>query len=73
MSASVQTTRDAAANPLDIMEQIVSANDWAFDRRGEAEMVGLRALFQLVAGNQHHALHLHFRSEGAGEATNRPV
>ena len=39
MSASVQTTRDAAANPLDIMEQIVTANDWAFDRRGEAEMV----------------------------------
>ena len=39
MSASVQTTRDAAANPLDIMEQIVTANDWACDRRGEAEMV----------------------------------
>jgi len=37
MSASVQTTRDAAANPLDIMEQIVTANDWACDRRGEAE------------------------------------
>jgi hypothetical protein len=39
MSASVMTTRDPAANPLDIMEQIVTANDWAFDRRGEAEMV----------------------------------
>jgi hypothetical protein len=39
MSASVMTTRDAAANPLDIMEQIVTANDWSFDRRGEAEMV----------------------------------
>ena len=39
MSASVMTTRDAAANPLDIMEQIVTANDWIFDRRGEGEMV----------------------------------
>ena len=39
MSASLMTTRDTAANPLDIMEQIVSANDWIFDRRGEAEMV----------------------------------
>jgi len=50
------TTRDAAANPLDIMEQIVTANDWAFDRRGEAEMVAeapgrwcdYRTVFQLV-------------------------
>ena len=29
---------DAAANPLDIMEQIVIANDWAFDRRSDSEM-----------------------------------
>ena len=26
-------SRDLPANPLDIMEQIVIANDWAFDRR----------------------------------------
>jgi hypothetical protein len=39
MSASVTATRPTSANPLDIMEQIVTANDWAFDRRGEAEMV----------------------------------
>ncbi len=36
MSAHFQT--DAAANPLDVMEQIVAANDWAFDRRNDAEM-----------------------------------
>jgi hypothetical protein len=31
-------SHDAAANPLDTMEQIVSANDWAFDRRSDSEM-----------------------------------
>ena len=31
MSLSVQT--NPAANPLDVMEQIVSANEWVFDRR----------------------------------------
>ncbi len=29
---------DAAANPLDIVEQLVSANEWVFDRRTESEM-----------------------------------
>jgi hypothetical protein len=29
---------DTAANPLDIVEQIVSANEWAFDRRSPSEM-----------------------------------
>src|SRR3569832_1906742 len=38
MSASLTTTYDHAANPLDIMEQIVTANDWAFDRRSDSEM-----------------------------------
>ena len=27
-----------ASNPLDVMEQIVTANDWIFDRRNDAEM-----------------------------------
>ena len=27
-----------AANPLDVMEQIVAANEWVFDRRSDAEM-----------------------------------
>ena len=29
---------EPAANPLDIMEQVVAANDWAFDRRSDHEM-----------------------------------
>ena len=31
-------SHDGAANPLDIMEQIISANDWSFDRRSDSEM-----------------------------------
>jgi hypothetical protein len=30
--------RDAVANPLDTVEQIVASNDWSFDRRGECEI-----------------------------------
>jgi hypothetical protein len=29
---------DTAANPLDVIEQIVAANDWAFDRHSDTEM-----------------------------------
>ncbi len=29
---------DATPNPLDLLEQIVAANDWTFDRRGEDAM-----------------------------------
>ena len=35
MSASLTTSLDNAANPLDIMEQIVAANEWEFDRRSD--------------------------------------
>jgi len=38
MSASLHTAVRAAANPLDILEQIVIANDWVFDRRTNEEM-----------------------------------
>ena len=39
MSASMSVQySDASANPLDIMEQVVSANDWAFERHTDAEM-----------------------------------
>jgi hypothetical protein len=31
-------TSAATGNPLDVMEQIVTANDWEFDRRNDAEM-----------------------------------
>ncbi len=30
--------RDRAANPLDVLEQIVAANEWSFDRRSDSEM-----------------------------------
>ena len=38
MSASLSTYLEAAANPLDVLEQIVAANDWSFDRRSDSEM-----------------------------------
>jgi hypothetical protein len=38
MSATLTTAFETAANPLDVMEQIVAANEWAFDRRSESEM-----------------------------------
>jgi hypothetical protein len=33
-----QDTHDHAANPLDIIEQIIGSNEWAFDRRSASEM-----------------------------------
>ena len=30
--------RDRTGNPLDILEQIVAANDWTFERRSDSEM-----------------------------------
>jgi hypothetical protein len=38
MSAQISHHEDSASNPLDVMEQIVAAYDWNFDRRSEAEM-----------------------------------
>jgi hypothetical protein len=38
MSATLTTSFETAANPLDVMEQIVAANDWEFDRRSDSEM-----------------------------------
>ena len=38
MSALSTYAAETAANPLDIMEQVVAANDWAFDRRNDSEM-----------------------------------
>ncbi len=36
---TIEISRDtAAANPLDVVEQIVEFNDWTFDRRNEQEM-----------------------------------
>jgi len=38
MSASLALHPQSAANPLDVLEQIVSANEWVFDRRSDSEM-----------------------------------
>jgi hypothetical protein len=39
MSAYMSLARgERAGNPLDVMEQIVAANEWAFDRRSDSEM-----------------------------------
>jgi hypothetical protein len=38
MSASLTTEFEPVSNPLDVMEQIVAANDWTFDRRSDSEM-----------------------------------
>ena len=38
MSATLVADRDRAANPLDVVEQIVASNEWAFDRRSDGEM-----------------------------------
>ena len=38
MSAHMSHQAEHAANPLDVVEQIASENDWQFDRRNDAEM-----------------------------------
>jgi hypothetical protein len=38
MTALAQIHQDRVHNPLDVIEQIVSANEWAFDRRNDCEM-----------------------------------
>lgn len=38
MSGLQHTAQERASNPLDVLEQIVAANEWAFDRRSEGEM-----------------------------------
>jgi hypothetical protein len=38
MSALTSSVPERSLNPLDVMEQIASANDWVFDRRSDSEM-----------------------------------
>ena len=38
MSATLTRLSETAANPIDVMEQIVAANEWSFDRRSDTEM-----------------------------------
>jgi hypothetical protein len=37
-ATSIAAPLDTAANPLDMLEQIITANDWACDRRSDSEM-----------------------------------
>jgi hypothetical protein len=37
-SLAVSFETEPVANPLDLVEQVIAANDWAFDRRSDAEM-----------------------------------
>lgn len=38
MSGILAIDRDRSANPLDILEQIIAANEWTFERRSDGEM-----------------------------------
>ena len=38
MSGLLAVDRDRSANPLDVLEQIAAANEWAFERRSDGEM-----------------------------------
>ena len=38
MTLLTASSPERVANPLDTVEQIIAANDWAFDRRSESEM-----------------------------------
>jgi hypothetical protein len=38
MSGLLALERERAANPLDVIEQIIGANEWAFERRSDGEM-----------------------------------
>jgi hypothetical protein len=38
MSGLQARERERATNPLDVLEQIVTANEWAFERRSDGEM-----------------------------------
>jgi hypothetical protein len=39
MTALLEVSQEPAANPLDIVEEIVAANEWPFDRTSEDELV----------------------------------
>lgn len=38
MTSLASPTPDPAGNPLDVVEQVIAANDWAFDRRSDSEI-----------------------------------
>lgn len=38
MTSLASQTPETVGNPLDIVEQVIAANDWAFDRRSDSEI-----------------------------------
>ena len=36
---ALQTHHETTSNPLDLLEEFVSANDWRFDRASESDLV----------------------------------
>ena len=38
MNFTATIEEEVSANPLDLVEQLVTANDWPFDRRNDDEM-----------------------------------
>ena len=64
MSGMNLALQEAAANPLDVMEQIVIANDWIFDRRNDSEMAaeapGKWCDFRLYFSWSHEISAMHF-------------
>ena len=64
MSGMTTAFQEAAANPLDVMEQIVIANDWVFDRRNDSEMAaevpGKWCNFELYFSWSHEISAMHF-------------
>ncbi len=55
MSAHAASHGDYAANPLDVVEQIVAANDWICDRRSDSEMA---TILNAVKVDQQEAIRL---------------
>ena len=70
---------ESANNPIDLLEEFVSANDWRFDRTTDAEMRGraagqlvrLSALLRLAGGSGRHLFLLPVRRAHAPEQAGR--
>ncbi len=38
MAISASRYRGVSANPIDVLEELVGANDWSFSRHGDTEL-----------------------------------
>ncbi len=81
MTALSLETVASGANPIDLVEEIVQANEWAHDRASDEELVveiagrwcGYRLLFVWQRDIERAAFHLRLRDEGAEAAAGRGV